>query len=266
MHRDILDALAAGEGVMHRPGPRVPRHAIARAHHAGTLLRLQPGTYALGTDRSTRWKAALAYLGPAAALSHPTALSVWSVRDEPPDAPIHASVPSRTRRKGAADLIVHRRTRLDPIVRHGLCVTRLEQSIVDSWPLLDPAHRRDPIIAAVAGRRTTVPRMRAALHAHTASSSCATPTTASRPNPKRYAQRYAASSQRGGADVHTPQDPVDRSYPLKKLSVRCSGEPCDPSANHGCPGSSPTAASPWRSSSRSPSSSVSRFALTESPM
>jgi very-short-patch-repair endonuclease len=165
MRHEIVDALAAGGEVMHRPGDRVPRHAVARAHRAGALLRLQPCTYALDSDRLTRWHAALAYLGPDAALSHLTALSVWGLRAGSPDDPIHASVPSHVRRRGAADLIVHRRTALAPVPRNGLGVTRLEQSIVDAWPLQPAAERRGPVIAAVAGRRTTVERMHRALDA-----------------------------------------------------------------------------------------------------
>ncbi|GIJ49078.1 hypothetical protein Val02_59640 [Virgisporangium aliadipatigenens] len=167
MNRDIAAALAAGEGVLlPRSGGTLSRFAVARARRRGSLLRLHPRTYVLDTDRLSRWRAALAYLGPEAALSHTAALHLWGLREAPPDEPVHASVPAYVeRRRPGPHLIVHRRTSLDPVVRHGLPVTRLDQSIVDSWPLLPPEHRRNPVIAAVSGRRTTVLRVRAALDA-----------------------------------------------------------------------------------------------------
>ncbi|GAA0905013.1 bifunctional glycosyltransferase family 2/GtrA family protein [Virgisporangium ochraceum] len=58
----------------------------------------------------------------------------------------------------------------------------------------------------------------------------------------------------------------DRSYPAKNDSSRCSAVPWAPGANHGTFGSSPTASSPSRNSSMSPSSMVSAPDFTESPM
>jgi very-short-patch-repair endonuclease len=48
-------------------------------------------------------------------------------------------------------------------VRAGQLVTPIEQSLVDSWPLLPSADRRTPVIRAVNDRMTTPERVRAAL-------------------------------------------------------------------------------------------------------
>jgi hypothetical protein len=45
------------------------------------------------------------------------------------------------------------------ITRAGLPLTRLERSIVDSWPLLTGADQRAPAILAVSERRTTPERL-----------------------------------------------------------------------------------------------------------
>ena len=68
----------------------------------------------------------------------------------------------------SAGLIVHRRDGfalgVEPLrYRDGLPVTPLEPTLVDSWPLLLPERRREPIIKAVSGRRTTAKRVRQAL-------------------------------------------------------------------------------------------------------
>jgi very-short-patch-repair endonuclease len=165
VNSDLRRLLVDGHGVAHAPDG-VPRHVVHHAHRSGTVQRLHPRTYALGDGRLTRWRAALAYLGPGAALSHSTALCVWGLYDQPAEEPVHVSVPARVhRRHGGDGLIVHRRVALDPVGRHGLPVTRLERSVVDSWPLVEAALRREPVIAAVSGRRTTVPRIREALAA-----------------------------------------------------------------------------------------------------
>ncbi|MEU5941140.1 DUF559 domain-containing protein [Micromonospora sp. NPDC047548] len=49
------------------------------------------------------------------------------------------------------------------VVRRGLTVTRLEQTLVDSWPMLLPSERRAPVIRAVNDRLTTPERLEAAL-------------------------------------------------------------------------------------------------------
>lgn len=45
------------------------------------------------------------------------------------------------------------------VTRGGLPVTRLERSIVESWPLLDGASQRAPAILAISERRTTPQRL-----------------------------------------------------------------------------------------------------------
>ena len=77
-------------------------------------------------------------------------------------------VPPSARFRGSRDVRVHRRTGFsaappDAIVRGGWPVTRLETSIVDSWPMLDGEAQRAPAILAVGHRLTTPDRLRAAV-------------------------------------------------------------------------------------------------------
>jgi very-short-patch-repair endonuclease len=69
-----------------------------------------------------------------------------------------------------AGLVVHRHEGfalgVEPVrYREGLPVTPLELALVDSWPLLAGERRREPVIRAVTGRRTTAKRVRKALDA-----------------------------------------------------------------------------------------------------
>ncbi|MCZ7422252.1 DUF559 domain-containing protein [Verrucosispora sp. WMMA2121] len=49
------------------------------------------------------------------------------------------------------------------VVRQGQPVTRVEQTLVDSWPMLSPTEQRAPIIEAVNARLTTPERLASAL-------------------------------------------------------------------------------------------------------
>ncbi|WP_344690309.1 DUF559 domain-containing protein [Blastococcus jejuensis] len=93
----------------------------------------------------TTLRAALLHAGPQAALSHLTALAVWGERRL--EHPLHLTVEESLRRAGAPGLIVHRRKRFDPdsdqcVIRHGLRITTLPRTVIDSWPLLPPDERR----------------------------------------------------------------------------------------------------------------------------
>lgn len=81
---------------------------------------------------------------------------------------MHLTVPPSARYRGSRDVRVHRRdgfTAAPPhaIARGGWPVTRLETSIVDSWPMLDADAQRTSAILAVGRRLTTPDRLRVAL-------------------------------------------------------------------------------------------------------
>lgn len=122
------------------------------------LVRVFPHVYRLKgpTDEDmTALRAALLHAGPASALSHTTALAVWGERRL--EQPLHLTVDESLRRAGAPGLIVHRRKRFDPesgqcVERHGLTITTLPRTIIDSWPLLPVAERR-PLALDLARRR-----------------------------------------------------------------------------------------------------------------
>ena len=127
---------------------RVPRQVLDSYIGRSHLVRMFPRVYRLrdaADDEPTVLRAALLHAGPAAALSHTTALAVWGLRAL--DRPLHLTVDQSVKRAGAPDLLVHRRLRFDPesaqcVQRSGLLVTALPRTVVDSWPLLPPAERR----------------------------------------------------------------------------------------------------------------------------
>ena len=142
------------------------RNALDNAVGRGRLVRAFPRVYVVAEcldDPHVRRQAALAYAGSEAALSHTTALAVWGLYDDA-TAMIHVIAPSHRRLRAAEGIAVHRRaafaTAHDAVVRNGLCVTRLEQSIVDSWPVVALSRRRDAVIRAVSERMTTPERLR----------------------------------------------------------------------------------------------------------
>jgi very-short-patch-repair endonuclease len=112
------------------------------------LVRVFPHVYRLkdeDDDGRMTLRAALLHAGPASALSHSTALNVWG--EWRMEQPIHLTVNESLRRAGAPALIVHRRKKFDPesvqcVERHGLRVTTLPRTVIDSWPLLPPDERR----------------------------------------------------------------------------------------------------------------------------
>jgi very-short-patch-repair endonuclease len=144
--------------------------ALDRAHQADDVVRLFPATYvdpAYSAERYLLLHAALAYAQGFAALSHTTALEAWGLPSSA-DGPIHVMTNRWHHLRGARMLRVHRREEFvcEPphiVMRNGLPVTRLERSIVDSWPLLDGDAKRAPAILAVGQRMTTARRLLDAL-------------------------------------------------------------------------------------------------------
>jgi very-short-patch-repair endonuclease len=138
--------------------------ALEYALRSGQLVPMHRGIYASEPiSAHMRCRAALMYCGVPAALSHTTALAVWRLLDDA--GPIHLTTTPGRLITGAG-LVVHRSAGFastDVRRRGGLPVTTLEQSIVDSWSVLPGERRREPVIRAVAGRRTTPARIRRAL-------------------------------------------------------------------------------------------------------
>jgi very-short-patch-repair endonuclease len=168
----LRDLIAASNGIVRRADvlALVNHDVLDQAMRSGRLVRVFPETYVerrLLTDRAAMVAAALAYANGCAALSHVTALAVWRL-PVPDGGPIHLMTGDTHRLRGARGLRIHRREGLElappaVITRGGWPVTRLEQTIVDSWPLLDGDARRAPAICAVAQRLTTPGRLMEAL-------------------------------------------------------------------------------------------------------
>lgn len=127
---------------------RVPRKVLDSFVGRSHLVRVFPKVYRLRDGADDEWtllRAALVHAGPAAALSHTTALAVWGLREL--ERPLHLTVDQSLKRAGTPDLLVHRRLRFDPdssqcVQRRGLRITALPRTVIDSWPLLPPADRR----------------------------------------------------------------------------------------------------------------------------
>jgi very-short-patch-repair endonuclease len=167
--RELLDQHA---GILRRADvlAHVDHDVLDQALRSGRLVRILPQTYVdprLAGAGEAMVDAALAYGDGRAALSHTTALAVWQL-PVPVGGPIHLVTDGRRHLRGAPGLTVHRRAQLElrppaVVVRQGRPVTRLEQAIVDSWPLLDGDAKRAPAICAVARRMTTPGRLALAL-------------------------------------------------------------------------------------------------------
>lgn len=159
-------------GLLHRADALAvtPEHVLDQAVSTGRLRAILPMVYvdpAYDLDRTTLIRAALRYTRGTAALSHTTALAVWGL-PAPSQGPVHLTVGSTARFRGSPAVRVHRSDGFRPspplaVVRSGWPVTRLETSIVDSWPLLDADAKRAPAIVSVARRLTTPARLRAAV-------------------------------------------------------------------------------------------------------
>jgi very-short-patch-repair endonuclease len=166
--------LADSGGLLRREDALAVLHhdVLDRAVWSGRLVQVYPRVYVdpgLASDPRTLVRAAVAYAGGMAAVSHVTGLALWRL-PVPATGPVHVTTwPSRHLR-GATGLVVHRREQFtlappEVLWRAGCPVVRLERCVVDSWPLLDGDARRAPVIQAVAQRMTTPARLRVALGA-----------------------------------------------------------------------------------------------------
>jgi very-short-patch-repair endonuclease len=181
MNAELQLALASGSGLLTSADARrtASAHALGYAVRAGQLTRRFPGVYldaVHADDPHLVRRAALHYARGRAALSHLTALQVWNLLGRPESAPppeqwaVHLTVAPSDRLKPRPGLAVHRRVGFrpePPLVRQraGLVVVPLERAVVEGWPLLPAADRREPAILAVQRRLTTPPRLAAELAA-----------------------------------------------------------------------------------------------------
>lgn len=167
VRKDLMRVLKEYDGVVTRAQllVEVPHHVLDKAVSGGRLVRVLPKVYVqaeLLGQRRTKLLAGLRYAGPNAALSHISGLAMWDLL-VPGDGPVHLT--SDVRQLGAnGSAVVHRRRgfRAEPplvVQRQGLPVVRLENCLVDSWPLLARPHRRAPLIQAVQERMTTPNRL-----------------------------------------------------------------------------------------------------------
>jgi hypothetical protein len=172
MHPALRAIADANHGVVDRTAALavVDHSVLERAVLTGRLTRPFPRTYLDGeraNDRRALVHAALAYASGKATLSHLSALEVWGL-PAPESTTVHLLTNDRHHLRGAVGLRVHRRRGLrleapDVLIRNGFPVTRLEQTIVDCWPLLDGDAQRAPAIHAVAGWMTRPERLAEAL-------------------------------------------------------------------------------------------------------
>ncbi|MET8363956.1 DUF559 domain-containing protein [Micromonospora sp. NPDC005194] len=160
----------------------VPEWALEHACRGGELVRVLPEVFVAAhlvdsrpgipvlnqLDPGVAPLAALAWARGCATLSHVSALAAWGLHAPTANEPLHLSAPINAGLRTRPGVVVHRRRGLviEPphvVVRRGLTVTRLEQTIVDSWPILPSAERRAPVIRAVNDWLTTPERLAVAL-------------------------------------------------------------------------------------------------------
>lgn len=168
MRPEIQRLFEDHDGVVtrHQLAAVVPHHVIDRAVASACLVRVCPQTYADPdrlADPRTHFRAALAYAGPGAALSHLSGLSQWDLPVPATDA-VHILTGRDRQLRGAPGLVVHRRAGFvaEPphaVLRLGLSTVRLDQCLIDSWPLLTGDDQRAPMLVAVQNRLTTPQRL-----------------------------------------------------------------------------------------------------------
>jgi hypothetical protein len=143
----------------------VPKHVLNDALTVGLIVRVFPAVYALAdtaAELDIRRRGALAHRR-SGALSHTDALDVWRLPTAISDT-VHVTVPAEEPSTECDGLSLHRRRGFQVIspfvvVRGGLRVVRVEQAVIESWPLLPAIDRRIPAIVALRERRTTGTRL-----------------------------------------------------------------------------------------------------------
>lgn len=144
---------------------QVPRWAVGNAVRTGELIRVWPGVYRRAdAEVFDRRRAALLYCGDDALLSHTSALATWGLLPEEPDGIVHVTTTRHRRIRPTAGLKVHSSHELPRgVLRTGLRVTSLEQSLITAWALLSEPLRTGIVVDAVGERLTTPLRLATAL-------------------------------------------------------------------------------------------------------
>ncbi len=151
---DLYDLLAESGHVASRADlvAALGRHRVDNAIKSGQLAAVFPRTYAAPWNLDqpdVRRRAALLSVGGQAALSHLTALERYDL-PVPDGHPIHVTAYNPRHPRGVPGQLVVHRTLLPLEAREldGLPVTRVESSLLTSWPLLPPPEQRAPLILA----------------------------------------------------------------------------------------------------------------------
>ena len=129
---------------------QVSRSTVRNWIAAGTLVRLQPGVFALpAAGGNWRVRVAAALHGREAVASHATALALWELMPHPPG-PVHITVDPRRSGRGSPGVVVHRRAGAYAERRRveGLPVSSVERALVDAWAT--PAVSARPVLRAAA--------------------------------------------------------------------------------------------------------------------
>lgn len=162
----------------------LPAWVVEAACRAGDLLRVLPEVYVDANltnggptssgnpmarlDPVLGYRVVAAYADGRGALSHTTALALWGLHQAAIGESVRLSVPLGLGLRSRPGVVIHQRRdfSLEPpqvVVRQGLPVTRIEASIVDSWPVLPGERRTGLVIGAVNDRMTTPERIAEAL-------------------------------------------------------------------------------------------------------
>ncbi|HET7310840.1 MAG TPA: DUF559 domain-containing protein [Mycobacteriales bacterium] len=181
MRADLVKAATLRGGVLTRAMALQidGKHVIDDALAAGVFVRLFPSTYVLAelaANRRVQQRAGLAFVG-RSALSHLDGLDRWGllpnenyqlralpIGEPRTGEPIRLTAGRRQCEVDAPGLPVTRRSWFEPEPpmvrrREGVPLVRLEQAIVESWPLLPPLDKRMPLIVALRERKTTAARL-----------------------------------------------------------------------------------------------------------
>lgn len=162
MRSELVAVLRAGDGLFTRVQllATADHNVLDRAVARGSVVRLLPRVYttpALALDPRIRLRAALAFAGPDAALSHLSAAPIWRIHI-PENQHVHILIPRAADHRTTKFVVLHRYpgTELPSELlaySAGLPAVRPAPTVVDCWSILDRGHRRDLVIRAVRDRR-----------------------------------------------------------------------------------------------------------------
>ncbi|MDQ3732872.1 MAG: DUF559 domain-containing protein [Actinomycetota bacterium] len=170
MRPELSKLLRAGDGLFTREQllAIADHNVLDRAVASGRVLRLLPRVYttpALAHDQRIRLRAALAFAGPEAALSHLSAAPVWRIRVPDTDR-VHVLIPRVADHRTTKFVVVHRSPGAQLpsdlcAYSAGLAAVRPTPTLVDCWSVLDRGDRREVVITAVRDGRCAPEAVRA---------------------------------------------------------------------------------------------------------